>query len=153
MPSGRNKLLAFALAVSATAASTGAAITDIITTIQSINRQDNELSNQIEEVEGAIRDLRTLEDYLNETKEEMIATQQSKDRIEEEYRKAQELEKLTSQQIEAISSAVNKRTARDIIKDYIVGFTLGIASSIVASYIFQFLTKKRATARNIQEDQ
>ncbi|MEO0374187.1 MAG: hypothetical protein AAF329_06055 [Cyanobacteria bacterium P01_A01_bin.17] len=127
-------------------------VLDIGTKSQNLNQQDNNLSKQIEEVEDAINDLRGLEEYLEETKNKIIITQQSKDEIEDEYRKAQELEKLTTQQIDAISLAINKRTFRDIAKDYVLGFILGIGSSIVASYIFNFLTKNRQAGKAIQEN-
>jgi len=107
-----------------------------------VERDKAGLPTQIREVEDAIRNLRNLENYLEKTKNEMIATKQAKDKIEEEYSQAKELEKLTNRQIEAISLAVNKRTKTDVIIDYFWGFVLGVASSLVASYIYGMIKRK-----------
>ena len=102
-----------------------------------------DLQAQIKEVENAIGNLRNLENYLKKTKDDMIATKQAKDKIEEEYSKAKELEKLTDRQIEAISLAVNKRTKADVFWGYFWGFVVGVASSLLASYIYGRLRKKK----------
>jgi len=104
-----------------------------------------ELPKQITEVENAIRNLRNLETYLEKIKRGMIATEEAKIKIEEEYNKVKELEKLTDKQIEAISLAVNKRTKADIIKNYFWGFVLGVSGSLCASYIYGYIKRKKGT--------
>ncbi len=106
-------------------------------------RKKTGLQVQIKEVESAINNLQNLENYLKKTKDEMIATKQAKDRIEEEYSKVKELKKLTNQQIEAISLAVNKRTKIDVLMNYFSGFVLGVAGSLVASFIYGLIKRKR----------
>jgi len=109
----------------------------------SIYMPKQELPKQINEVENAIQNLRNLENYLEKTKSNMIATEEAKIKIEEEYEKAKELEKLTDKQIEAISLAVNKITTDDIIKNYFWGFVLGVSGSLFASYIYGYLKRKK----------
>lgn len=115
-----------------------------ITSFFGIFHEQNKASlpTQIREVETAIGNLRNLENYLEKTKTDMIATKQAKDKIEEEYNKAKVLQKLTEQQIDAISLAVNKRTNADVIMNYFWGFILGVAGSLVASYIYGMLKSK-----------
>jgi len=107
-------------------------------------QQRTELPIQIKEVEDAIRNLRNLDQYLEKTKSEMIATKQAKEKIEQEYDKAKELENLTEKQLEAISLAVNRRSIKDIAMDYFWGFMLGLAGSLFASYIYASLRRKRS---------
>ncbi len=102
-----------------------------------------DLQIQIREVEDAMKNLRNLETYLEKTKSDMIATEEAKERIEEEYNKVKELETLTENQLDAISLAVNKRTTTDIIKNYFWGFVLGVSGSLVASYIYGYLKRKK----------
>jgi len=104
------------------------------------------LANQIHEVEGAIRNLRNVEDYLEKTKDEMAATKLAKERIEEEYHKAQQLEAMTATQIEAISLAVNRRTLSDVIMSNLWGFVLGVAGSLVASYAYGAIKRRIVAA-------
>ena len=51
---------------------------------------------------------------------------------------------MTDRQIEAISLAVNKRTKTDVIMGYFWGFVLGVAGSLVASYIYSMLKRKKS---------
>ncbi|MCP4610311.1 MAG: hypothetical protein GY845_16495 [Planctomycetes bacterium] len=101
------------------------------------------LVTQIKEVEGAIKNLRNLETYLEKTKSDMIVTEVARNKIEEEYKRVKELEKLTENQLYAISLAVNKRTKADIIKSYFWGFIIGVSGSIIASYIYAYLLRKK----------
>lgn len=112
---------------------------------------NEQLSQQISKVDDAITDIRDLEEFLENTKEELIVTQREANIIQEEYEQAQELERLTEKQVLAISTAVNQRSTRDIVKDYVIGFILGISSSILASYIFQFLTSKQVKSLQTSE--
>ena len=111
----------------------------------SVRFKEQDLQIQIREVEGAIKNIRNLETYLEKTKSDMIATEEAKVRIEEEYNKVKELEKLTENQLDAISLAVNKRTTTDIIKNYFWGFVLGVSGSLVASYIYGYIKRKKGT--------
>ena len=102
---------------------------------QSYGIKQKNLETQIREVEDTIENLRNLETYLEKTKSDIIATEQAKIKIEEEYNKAKELEHLTKNQIEAVSLAVNKRTTKDIITNYFWGFALGVSGLLFVSYI------------------
>jgi len=50
---------------------------------------------------------------------------------------------LTDIQLEAISLAVNKRTKTELIMNYFWGFVLGVASSLLASYIYGIRKRKK----------
>lgn len=118
-------------------------VLSIVGTFTKWGEQEAGLTVQIEEVESAIGSLHNLERYLEKTKSDMLATQEAKDKIELEYSKAKELEKLTKKQIDAISLAVNRRTIRDALMDHFWGFVLGVAGSLAATYIYGMLRRRR----------
>ena len=101
------------------------------------------LPAQIKEVEGALKNLRNLETYLEKTKSDMIVTEQAKVKIEEEYKNAKELEPITKKQLQTISLAVNKRTTMNTIKDIFWGVVLGVCGSLLASYIYGFVKSRK----------
>lgn len=123
----------------------GSAVLEIFNFL-SPNQEKSKLQAQIAEVESAIDNLQSIENNLKKIKDDMIATKQAKDRIEEEYDKAKELKKLTDRQIEAISLAVNKRTKKDALMDYLRGFILGVAGSLVANSIIGLIKRKRVSS-------
>lgn len=100
----------------------------------------NNLNSQIEKVAETLSTIRNFENVLENIKEDMIATEQAKLKIEEEYEKTQELEKLSAKQIQAISFAVNKRIHREIWFDRAWGFILGVLASIVASLLAPYVS-------------
>lgn len=105
-------------------------------------------ATQIKEVEDAIIHIKNLEEYLVKIKNEILATKHAQDKIEEEYDKAKELEKLTGPQIEAIRIAINKRATSDKIMGYIWGLLLGVAGSLLASFIYGVIKRKRKSITN-----
>ncbi len=115
--------------------------------IESYMLKGQNLETQIREVEDVLKNLRNLETYLENTKSDLIATEQAKIKIEEEYKKVKELEKLTENQIEAISLAVNKRTTKDIIKDIVLGFVLGVITSLLGNVIYGLLKRRKTQTK------
>jgi hypothetical protein len=75
------------------------------------------MKERIEEVENAIKSLNDLEKYLKTVKNDMLATQQAKELIEQEYEKIKLLQKLTEKELARINVAVNKISLKDKIKN------------------------------------
>ena len=101
------------------------------------------LPAQIKEVEGALKNLQGLETYLENTKSDMEATEQAKAKIEEEYKKAQELKPITKQQYETIGLIINRKTTMDILKAHALGFVLGVSTSVIGCFIHGFIKRKK----------
>ena len=102
------------------------------------------LRERIVVVESAINNLKDLEHQLTEIKRDMVETERAKNALEQEYAKAKELEKLTSEQYEAIKEALRSQSWKKTLLDYILGFTLGVASSFTASIMYSRLQQRRA---------
>ena len=53
------------------------------------------------------------------------------------------LKSLTDEQMELISSSINKTSKKATIINYIVSFIAGIVASIIAAYTYDWLRKRR----------
>ncbi len=103
-----------------------------------------QLQERIETVESAIGNLKDLEKQLVEIKGDMVETEKASKVIEEEYAKAKELEKLTHEQLEAVKSALRSQSWQKTALNYLLGFILGVASSLIASVIYSRIRQNRA---------
>ncbi len=103
-----------------------------------------QLQERIETVERAIGSLKDLERQLVDIKGDMLETEKASKVIEQEYTKAKELEKLTQQQFEAVKSALRSQSWQKTALNYVLGFVLGIASSLIASVIYSRFRQYRA---------
>ncbi len=103
-----------------------------------------QLQERIETVERAIGSLKDLEKQLINIKGDMVETEKAKKVIEEEYAKAKELEKLTHEQFEAVKSALRTQSWQKTAFNYLLGFVLGIASSLIASVIYSRIRQHQA---------
>lgn len=91
------------------------------------------LEKRITTVENALSSLKGLESQLLDIKEDMIEKQKATEFINQEYKKAEELKKLTDTQLEAVKNALQFQSA----KDNFWSFIFGVFSSLVASVIYQ----------------
>ncbi len=96
----------------------------------------NQLDERIQTVESALSNLRDLESSLNKVKDDMVATEHATVEANKKYEQAQEMLKLTEPQVNAL-----KQTLQPAVKwwykpfDYLMGFLIGVASSIVAALL------------------
>ncbi len=103
-----------------------------------------QLQERIETVELAIGNLKNLEKQLTNIKKDMVETEKAAKTIEQEYAKAKELEKLTEEQYEAVKKALRSKSWHRTVFDYMLGFILGIAASLIASVIYSRIRQHRA---------
>jgi len=105
------------------------------------------LNQRIETVERAIGSLKNLEQDLTDIKNDMVDTERSVKAMKDEYAKAKELEKLTEAQFDAVKAALRNRSWQQTVLNYVLGFVLGIASSLTASVIYSRWKQRRALAQ------
>ncbi len=101
------------------------------------------LDEKISSVENALISIDNLESYLSELRSDMMNTKENKEKIEKEYVEAMKLKSLTDEQMELISSSINKTSKKATIINYIVSFIAGIVASIIAAYTYDWLRKRR----------
>ncbi|MCK4517791.1 restriction endonuclease, partial [Candidatus Babeliales bacterium] len=102
------------------------------------------LQERIETVERAIGNLKDLEKQLTEIKGDMVETEKAAKAIEQEYVKAKELEKLTDEQFEAVKTALRSQSWQKTAFNYVLGFVLGVAASLISNVIYSRIRQHRA---------
>jgi len=102
------------------------------------------LDRRIETVEKALGSMRDLEGYLADIKCDMEETQKATVAINQKYAEAKELEKLTAAQLAALQATLQVRDWKWTILNYVLGFVLGVASSLVASVLYSRWKQRRA---------
>ncbi len=108
------------------------------------NKESPTLTTKIQSVEKSINNLKDLENQLKDMKEDMLATEKASKTIEQNYRNAQELQKLTDQQLEALKGTLQSQSWKDLLLQNLVGFILGISSSIVATILHSKFKRRQA---------
>ena len=88
--------------------------------------------------------MRDLEKYLSDIKQDMQATQKATEIINEKHAQAKELEKLTSAQLAALQETLQTRNWKWTALNYVLGFVLGVASSLVASVLYARWRQRKA---------
>jgi hypothetical protein len=104
------------------------------------------LDRRIETVEKALGSMRDLEGYLADIKRDMEETQKATVTINQKYAEAKEIEKLTAAQLAALQATLQVRDWKWTILNYVFGFVLGVASSLVASVLYSRWKHRRALA-------
>lgn len=102
------------------------------------------LDSRIERVDSALKAMKGLESHLSQIKTDMKKTAEESKKIEEEYQKALELKTLTADQLAMMRKALESESWQQRLLNYILGFLLGIASSITASIIYSRIRQHRA---------
>lgn len=102
------------------------------------------LDRRIERVDSTLEAMKGLEEHLTQIKTDMHRTAAESKKIEEEYNKALELKTLTADQLEMMKKALESESWQQRVANYILGFLLGIASSITASIIYSRIQQRRA---------
>lgn len=99
------------------------------------------LDERIENVTKAISGLRDLEKQLTETKADMEALQRAKQLLEQEYAQAQELQKVSAEQLAAVRHAMQQQSWTELARSHALSFLFGVASSLLASLIWRQVGK------------
>lgn len=102
------------------------------------------LDRRIETVEKALGSMHDLESYLADIKRDMEDTQKATVTINQKYAEAKELEKLTAAQLAALQATLQGQNWRWTALNYVLGFILGVASSLVASVLYARWQQRRA---------
>lgn len=112
--------------------------------------EDQSLKARINNVQGALNNISNLENYLNSIKSDLEYTAKESAKIQREYKEALKLKELTQEEIIALRGAVGYKSQswwREIL-EYFLGFILGVAASIVASYCYERIKTYWAVNKN-----
>ena len=102
------------------------------------------LDKRIETVEKTLTSIRDLESYLSQIKQDMLDKEKATEVINQKYAQAKELEKITDAQLVALQSTLQKQNWRWTLFNYVMGFVLGVASSLLASVIHARWKQRKA---------
>lgn len=117
---------------------------------ESFEKDKESLDDRIENVEGALRSIKSLESYLDDIKSDLKGTAIESAAIKKEYEKAQVLKKLTTQEISALQSTIGTKPAPWWAKlfDYVIGFVLGVGASLISSVLYdKYKTRRELNAK------
>ncbi len=101
------------------------------------------LENKIIKVNKAIDNLKDLEIYLHDIKNDIEKTQVAKEKIEKEYADSQRLKDITQEQIATISAVLEKDASVKMVLSLVIGFILGIIASVLGNVIWDLYKKKK----------
>ncbi|MGQ3194084.1 MAG: hypothetical protein ACT6UH_05685 [Hydrogenophaga sp.] len=107
----------------------------------------SELTEQLGAVEASLARLRDLERSLTNLKKELQEKSQESARIVKEYEEAMKLKALTAEQLDQIKKVVNTQSRMDVFLNYLWGFLLGVAGSILATILVDMWKRRRALQR------
>lgn len=108
-----------------------------------IEKTGASLNNQIDSVEVALKGVRDLEKSLSKLKGDLQDTSSESERIKREYEEALKLKSITSEQLNQIKKAVSAQSKPEIVMNYLLGFLLGLGSSIFGAIIYERIKRFR----------
>lgn len=95
----------------------------------------SKLTEQVKSVESSLARLRDLEQSLKALKDDLVHKSAESARITKEYEEAMKLKALTAEQLEQVKKAVSGQSGAEIFLNYLFGFLLGVAGSVLATVI------------------
>ena len=107
-----------------------------------IKKNPQPITARIVEMENAIASIRNLDKFLKATKNEMVQMNEAKVLLERDYLKSKELDKITQNQLLAISDALQQKSKWETFVNYFWGAIFGISTSIIGSIIYGKLWKR-----------
>lgn len=141
----RYQLTAFSLAILGVIISAVGLISDSYPSRQSSALPN--LETRIKSVDGALEGIKGLEDHLTQIKSDMETTAAESKQIRAEYEKALQLKILTADQLAMMKKVLKEESWQQRLSNYLLGFLLGIASSITASIIYALFQQHRALTK------
>jgi hypothetical protein len=108
----------------------------LASTTSLIGEKNKPLEGRIQNVEVALNNIKDLEKSLSTIKEDMIATEMKNREITEEYEKLKGVEAIIKEKKESLDSILNYKPWYKIVIDYIIGFLLGVFTSIIGSIVY-----------------
>lgn len=129
-----------------------AAVISAIALNTSIFQKDSDpsdlpLENRIQTVDNALEGIKGLEEHLKQIKLDMESTAEETQQIQEEYRQAMALKDLTEEQIAITRKALASETLGQKALTTLLGFVLGVASSVVGSVVYSKIKQFRALTK------
>lgn len=127
-----------------------ASVIGLILSLYSYNNHEEttSLDRQIDSVEMALKGVRSLEGSLSDLKGELTKTSKESEQIKKEYEEALKLKSVTADQLKQIRKAVSSQTNSEIVFNYLLGFLLGVGSSILGAVIYDRIRRFRALQNN-----
>lgn len=101
------------------------------------------ISAQVAQVSESLAAIEQISASLQQLKADLQKTDSERARVEAEAKHVSELKALNEQQLETLRSALEHRTTRQIIADNLLSFFLGVFSSLLASFIFVYMTRAK----------
>ena len=109
----------------------------IVALVGHFSKQPQPLDKRIQTVETTLTSIRDLEGYLGKIKDDMVATDVAARELNKRYAKAKELEKLTDSQRQTLKQILQAEKWWRTLLNYGLGFVLGVASSLIASILYE----------------
>ncbi|MGO8837297.1 MAG: restriction endonuclease [Limisphaerales bacterium] len=108
-----------------------------------LSKKSQPLDARIQSVESALASIKGLEETLGKVRDDMVATETATRELNKKYAEAKELEKLTDVQLQALKETLQSEKWWRTAMNYVIGFVLGVASSMIASVILDRWKQRR----------
>jgi septal ring factor EnvC (AmiA/AmiB activator) len=104
----------------------------------------DDIQAHLKKVEQSLTSIRTLEKDLEAMRKDIISIEDEKAKIEQQLLDARALQTVTQEQIQAIRHEINPpKSTKDSLIGILSGFIGGIASSIIAAYVFNWFIERK----------
>lgn len=107
------------------------------------NTKSVDLTRQIENLERISNDVNNLQSFIEDQKKSLVAENKAIEALKSEKESLEPLVQADRDAIEAIFKQQEKRQNSQVWTERLFGFFAGVISSILASYIFEFLYRKK----------
>lgn len=104
---------------------------------------ESEFSSQIETLNGVEKNLVHLINFIHNQKQMITEAHVTLGKLKDEREKIKPLVEADRQVVESLLRIQNEQTKREILTDRIIGFFIGIAASLTASFLYAFAAKRK----------
>ena|ERR1035441_6211196 len=115
----------------------------LVRTFLTKREPSGDLTVQIQQVSVALADIGRITEGLKGLKDDLQKTETERARIEADYKRVSELKTVTEEQFLAIRTALSHRTIWQVIGDNLLAFFLGVVSSLAASAIWFYFSRRK----------
>jgi uncharacterized membrane protein YeaQ/YmgE (transglycosylase-associated protein family) len=103
--------------------------------------KSNSFEKQINELEQALSGIKSLELFIEEHKNKLLQNQKTIDELNLEKEKLQPIVESNQKIVASILNAHSENQSKNIFKERVVGFFLGLLSSSIVSLLIWYFTK------------
>lgn len=106
-----------------------------------VSSSASEYSAIIESIEEIGKQLSQLSQFLEKERARLADTETTIRSLKDEQTKLEPVVRTQRETVEAILAAHSERTARHAWKERVLGFTLGVIASLIASFVYGYLRR------------